>query len=238
MKQTLFITAVLLLFAFSAKAQQPTLDEVLAKYYKSTGFDKMQGISTIVMTGTMIQQDAMPMKIIKKRPNKYMMEFDVQDKTAYQVYDGQKAWMTATWTTNPKPQLMPEERAKDVKSKADFDGPIYDWKAKGHQAELVGIENIAGAKVYKIKFTRSDAVVEHYFIDSESYLLLMKSSFRKVQGQEVEVENYMKDYRNIGGIMFPFESENRIGGNLYNSIQYDTIEVNTEVNDKIFVMPE
>jgi len=238
MNKILIVSVILILSLPSAKAQGMKLDEILGKYYKNAGFDKLQDAKTIIMTGTMTQQTIMPLKIIKKRPDKYMQEFDVQDQTGYQVYDGQMAWMTAPWTPDPRPQVMPEDRTVDLRSRADFDGPIYNWKAKGHKAELEGVDTLGNAKAYKIKLTRADAAIEYYFIDSESFLLIKKSSFRKMQGQDVEIENFFKDFRTINGIMFSFESENLMGGNPYSLIQYDTIEVDAEVSDKLFAMPE
>ena len=128
----LCLSAVFFCFiAVMAGAQELNLNEILNRYYKASGIDKWQNVSSVIMTGTITQNDIMPVKIIRMRPDKYFMEFDVADLTAYQVYDGQTAWMTTPWTGNPKPQVMPPDRANEFKSRADFDGLLYNWQAKG-----------------------------------------------------------------------------------------------------------
>ena len=118
----LCLSAVFFCFiAVMAGAQELNLNEILNRYYKASGIDKWQNVSSVIMTGTITQNDIMPVKIIRMRPDKYFMEFDVADLTAYQVYDGKTAWMTTPWTGNPKPQVMPPDRANEFKSRADFD---------------------------------------------------------------------------------------------------------------------
>lgn len=238
MKKNIFTAIFLNILITSAFAQEQTLDKILENYYKLNGFDKLQKINTIIMTGHITKQDYMPMKIIKVRPDKYKMEFDIQDMTAYQSYDGKTAWMTAPWTGNAKPQLMQEDAAKDIKVKADFDGVIYNWKKKEHKAELIGKDSLNNIEVYKIKLTRKDGGVEYYFIDIKEYLLQKKITTRISRGQEIEVASFYSDYRDIEGIKFSFTNENFMGGQPYSTIQYDTIELNKKIDDAIFKMPE
>jgi outer membrane lipoprotein-sorting protein len=231
------IILALLALGISAGAQELKLDEILEKYYKASGFDKLQEVKTVVMTGTLIQQDEMPLTIIKKRPAKFKMIFDVQDITAYQVFDGKTAWMTAPWTGNPKPQAMPADRAKDMKIRADFDGPIFNWQGKGHTAELAGMDTLAGMPLYKVKLTRNDGGIEYYYFDNQDFMLQKRMTFRKIREQEVEVVSYFSDYRNIGGVMFPFTTQTMMGGQPSNTFQYSTITLNDPVEDVIFEMP-
>ena len=73
MKIKLSVTIAILLVFSTACAQDLPLDDILLKHYKAIGFENLQKVNTIIMTGTMIQQDAMPVKIIRKRPDKYLM---------------------------------------------------------------------------------------------------------------------------------------------------------------------
>jgi hypothetical protein len=230
---------ITLTFSFIAGiyAQGMKLEDILDNYFKVNGFDKMQKIQTIIMKGTLVQQDIMPVKIVKMRPNKYLMEFDVADITAYQAFDGITAWMTTPWTGNPKPQLMPEDRAINMRNTADFDGVLFNWKDKGHSAEFVGVDSVANTQAYKIKLTRKDGGIEFYFIDTKNYLLQKRISFRMMRGKEVQVENFFHDYRAVDGITFPFVIDGSIDGQHYSSNQYETIELNTPVDAKLFEMP-
>jgi hypothetical protein len=237
MKRIIILTGMLFSLFAANMAQEMKLDEILNKYFKANGVDKMQKVQTVIMKGNLVQQDIMPLKVVRMQPDKYLMEYDVADITAYQGYDGKTAWMTTPWTGNPKPQLMPEERATDIRNRADFCGLLFDWKAKGHSAELIGIDSVSGLPVCKIKLTRKDGGIEYYFIGTNDFLLQKKISYRTMRGKEVEIANYFRDYRTIDGIMFPFIIDGTIDGQPYSSSQFETIELNKPVDPDIFMMP-
>jgi hypothetical protein len=237
MKRTSLLIIFLFSFLAGIYAQDMRLDEILDHYFKANGFDKLQKVQTIVMKGSLTQQDIMPVKQIKMRPDKYFMEFDVADITAYQAYDGKTAWRTAPWTGNPKPQLMNEEAAKDASYRAVFDGLLYNWKSQGHEAELTGKDSVGAIQVYKIKLTRNDKGIEYYYIDTKNYMIQKRIYYRMIRGKETEVANFFRDYRDIEGIKFPFTIDATMDGQPYSSIQYDTIELNVPVDQKIFEMP-
>ena len=234
----IYVLIGMALFTLTGSAQELKLEEVLDNYFRVNGFDKMQKVQTTVMKGSLIQQDVMPVKQVKMRPNKFLMEFDVADITAYQAYDGKTAWRTAPWTGNPKPQLMSQEAANDAKYRAVFDGLLYNWKAQGHIAELAGTDSVGKQEAYKIKLTRDDGGVEYYFIDKKDYMLLKRIYYRNIRGKEAEVENFFLDYRTVDGIQFPYQIDATLDGQSYSSIQYDTIELNAPVEEKVFEMPE
>lgn len=229
---------VCMMMAFGiVSAQDLSLDEILLKHYKAIGISELQKINSVIMTGTMIQNDAMPVKITRKRPGSYLMEFDIQDITAFQGYDGQNAWWTTPWAGNPKPQPMPADRAKDMKLRADFDGILYNWKAKGHTVELQGKDTIEKTITYKLKVTKKDGGEEFLFLDAEKFTILKRLYYRNIRGQEVAMENYFRDYKPVKGILFSFTQETQLGGQPYNSLQFDSIILNEPVDDKIFSMP-
>jgi hypothetical protein len=237
MKTTVSVTVAILLFFSMAGAQDLTLDDILSKHFNAMGYENLQKVNTITMTGTIVQQDAMPVKIHRMRPDRFLMEFDIQDITAYQGYDGQTAWWTTPWTGNPKPQTMPDDRAKEMKGRSDFDGLLYNWKAKGHIVELVGHDTVEKSPVYKLKITKKDGGVEFLFMNAAKFIIQKRLYFRMVRGQEVAMENYFRDYRPVHGVLFAFTQDTHFGGQPYNSLQFDSIELNKPVDARIFTMP-
>ncbi|MEI6434878.1 MAG: hypothetical protein WCP32_08550 [Bacteroidota bacterium] len=237
MKKSSFLAISILLIMSMATAQEFSLDEILAKHSKALGYENLQKVNTVTMTGTLIQADAMPVKITRMRPDKFVMEFDIQDITAWQAYDGKTAWFTAPYTGNPKPQVMPEDRAKEMKTRADFEGVLMNWKAKGHTVELVGRDTVENSPAYKLKITKNDGGVEFLFIDAGSFLISKRLYNRLSRGKEVAMENFFRDYRAVQGVMFSFTQDTHFGGQPYNSLQLDSIELNKPVDEKIFQMP-
>jgi hypothetical protein len=235
--KTIVVLSFLISIASGLMAQELTLDQVLDNYFKANELDKLSQVKTIVMTGTIVQQDLMPVKIIRVRPDKYLMEFDVADMTAYQAFDGQVAWMTAPWTGNAAPQVMPPDRATDLRNRADIDGLLFNWKVKGHLAELAGKDTLNGLELFKIKITRKDGGIEYHFIDASGFRLQKRLSYRQAGGKEVTVENFYRDYRMVDGIPFAFTVETNNAGRV-NEIQLESVELNMPVDLKIFSMPE
>ena len=237
MKKNVFLTVGMVMLFSMAWAQDPSLDFILSACYKTMGFDSLQKVNTITMAGTIIQQDAMPVKMIRMRPDRFLLEFDIQDITAYQGYDGQTAWWTTPWTGNPKPQAMPADRAAELKGRADFDGLLYNWKAKGHTVELTGRDTVEQAPVYKLKVTKKEGGVEYLFIDATKFLVLKRMYYRIVRGKEIAMEIYFRDYRAIHGILFAFTQDTHYSGQPYNSLQFETVELNKPVEASMFSMP-
>ncbi|MCX6267774.1 MAG: hypothetical protein NTW16_10515 [Bacteroidetes bacterium] len=237
MKNQFYWTVVFLMISSISGAQDINLDSILARHYHAIGIGNLLQVNTIIMTGTIIQQDVMPAKITRMRPDKYLMEFDVQDIPGLQGYDGQTAWFTAPWSGNPKPQVMPDDRAKDLRCRADFDGVLYNWKGKGHNVELVGRDSVEKAPAYKLKIIKKDGGVEFYYLDAARFTILKRVFYRMVRGQEVMVENYYRDYQMVQGALFAFSLETHFGGQPYNTLQFDTIQLNQPADASSFRMP-
>lgn len=238
MKKGVIVFFVIFLAGITLFAQEPGIDEILSKHYMATGMEKLKGINTVVMLGTIIQNDAMPVKITRMRPDKYLMEFDVMDMSTFQAYDGVVAWSTAPWTGNAKPQPMPEDRARDLRSRADFEGILVNWKEKGHTVELSGIDTVENVLVYRLNVTKKDGGTENQYLGTRDYLLKKRSYTRMSRGKELQVEVFFRDYRQVGGIPFPYQQDTYLGGQLYNSVQIDEVLLNEPVDVKIFSMPE
>jgi hypothetical protein len=217
-------------------AQEMTLDKLLENYYRAGNFGKLGAVKTVIMTGSIVQQDLMPVKIIRMRPDKYLMEYDVADMTAYLGYDGDTAWLTAPWTGNADPQVAPAERTTDLKVRADLDGVLVDASEKGHKLELSGTDTLDGAILYKIKVTRKDGGVEYDCIDAGTFRLVKRITTRQMRGQEVRVENYYRDYREVEGIPFAFTVETRYP-NFSTEMQFDSLLIDRPVDPKVFEMP-
>jgi hypothetical protein len=237
MKISVLFFSMFLSYTGGLMAQEPSLDKILNNYYQAGNFEKLSRVQTIIMTGSLVQQDLMPVKIIRVRPDKYMMEYDVADMTAYQVYDGQTGWITTPWTGNAAPQAASTDKVTDLKNRADMDGVLFNWKEKGHSLELAGTDTLDGMKVYKIKVTRKDGGVEYNFIDASGYMLQKRLIYRQAGGKEVAVENFYRDYRKVDGIPFAFAVETNYAGRV-NEIQLESVVLNDPVDLKIFAMPE
>ena len=133
---------------------------------------------------------------------------------------------------------MSADEAKETEEMADVDGPLVDYKSKGHQAELLGKEKIEGTDAYKIKLTLKNGDVETIYIDADSFLQIKEVDKRTVRGSEQETESSIGDYKEVNGILFPFAVENAVKGtDQKQKITISKIELNVPVDDSMFKMP-
>lgn len=231
--------ALAALVAVPASAQ--TLDEVLVKNYKARGgLDKLKAVQTVRMTGTMTVGPGMeaPLVLEQKRPNMFRMEFTLQGMTGIQAYDGKTGWQLMPFQGRKDPEPLPEDAMKQVEEQADFDGPLIDYKAKGNTVELVGKEKVEGSDAYKLKVTLKTGDLRYIYLDADSYLEVRVEEKSTVRGTDVESETTIGDYKEVGGLMFPFAVESGQKGSPQKmKMTVDRIELNVPLDDAPFKMP-
>jgi outer membrane lipoprotein-sorting protein len=218
-----------------------TADEIIAKNIQARGgLDKLKSVQTIKATATMAMGPGMeaPGLLIQKRGNLARLEFTVQGLTAVQAYDGKNAWQIMPFTGKKDPELMSADEAKEVEEMADVDGPLVDYKSKGHQVELLGKEKVEGTDAYKLKVSLKNGDVLTVYIDADSFLTIKEETKRTVRGTEQVVESAIGDYKEVDGLVIPFAIESGVKGSQEREkLTITKIELNVPADDSIFKMP-
>jgi len=153
------------------------------------------------------------------------------------AFDGENGWAIQPWTGSEEPIDLSGMELGSAKEMAKFDGPLWDYEKYGHQLELVGKENLSGTEVYVLKLTKKEGDISTFYVDSEKYVTLKMVNKTVVQGQEVEIEMYMSDYREVDGIKYPFTTEQRMNGEVFMTIKIEEVSYNTELADDLFNKP-
>jgi len=241
MRRTILLGAVLALLVLPVVAEDLTLDQVLAKHYDALGgLDAIKGMESATFEGKMAMgpgADA-PFKMYFKRPMKVRLEFTMQGMTGIQAYDGETAWMIMPFMGKSDPEVMADDQAKNMQEQADVDGPLVDWQEKGHKVELIGLEDVEGTEAYKIKVDLANGDVRYHYLDSEYFITIKQEGKTMMQGNEVEFETVLSDYKEVDGLMFPHSIDSKPkGAPAGQVITIDQIEVNVEVADDLFTMP-
>jgi outer membrane lipoprotein-sorting protein len=222
-----------------APAAAPSLDAIVAKNIQAKGGEaKLKAIQSMRMAGRVsIQGMDLSMLIMTKRPNMMRQEMQFQDKKIVQGFDGATAWIINPLMGSETAQEMTGPQAELAKDQADFDGPLLDWKGKGHTLELVGTEDVGGAKAHKLKLTKKNGQIQYLFLDADSGIDL-KTTVSVPQGATtMTVETEMSDYRPVEGIMMPHALKTSINGMPTGSIVVEKIELNVPVDEAQFKMP-
>jgi outer membrane lipoprotein-sorting protein len=221
-------------------AQELPLDQLLQKHYAAMGgLDNMRAIKSLTGSGKaslMGGQLEMTIALKTKRPNMVRQDMTMQGRAFVQSYDGTTAW-SINPMASPEPTKMGETEAMQVADSADIDGPLVDFKEKGHTLELQGKEDLEGSPAYKLKVTRKNGRTETYFIDAAKFLIVKSVGKVNMGGQEMEVESLPSNYKAINGVMMPFSVEQRANKNAFLTLTMDSFTANKEIPDADFKMP-
>jgi len=177
-----------------------------------------------------------PFEIIQKRPAMARMELTVQGMEIISAYDGENAWQIVPFTGSTEPQVADPATARQLIEQADLDGPLIGWREAGHQVELAGRETVDGVEAIKLRVTLNTGDVSYYYLDAENYVPIRIVAVREVQGQQAELTTILDEYREVGGLLFPFriQIDTPVGTQ---SLAFDRIEVNVPVDESVFAMP-
>jgi outer membrane lipoprotein-sorting protein len=240
MRRLLPLAAVLALATSPLAAQ--TVDEIIAKNVQARGgLEKLRSIQALRMTGTMTLGPGAeaPVLLELKRGNQMRMEFSFQGMTGVQAFDGKSGWALMPFAGMAEPRALPPEAVRDAEEQSDIDGPLVDYKAKGHTVELLGKEPVNGADAYKLKVTLKNGNVRTIYIDVARHLEVKGEGRRTIRGAEVESETSLGDYKEVGGVMFPHSVEGGAKGRPERQkILIEKIEINPTLDDARFKMPE
>jgi len=235
----LLLSVCALFLALSVSAQ--TADEIIDKHIKAMGgAEKIKAVMSVKATGKMKAGPMeLPVTLTKARPDKVRMDFTVQGMTGTQAFDGTTGWLVMPFMGKKEPEKMSEDMLKDIRDEADFDGALFDYKTKGNKVEYIGKEDVQGSPAYKLKVTTKQGTETMQYIDAETYLTIKTEAKRKIQGQEVESETTIGDYKEIDGMLFPHSMESHAkGAPGGQSITVEKYELNAKVDPATFTMPE
>jgi hypothetical protein len=231
--------AVALCLAPALLAQ--TVDEIIAKNIEARGgLDKIKAVQTVRSSGKMEFGPGIeaPGMMVQKRPSYVRLDITVQGLTATQAYDGKSGWAVMPFTGKKDAEAMSADDTKDFEDEADLDGPLVDYKGKGHQVELLGKEKLEGTDAYKLKLTRKNGDADVIYIDADSFLEIKEEQKRTIRGSERETETTLGDYREVNGLMFPFAiASSTKGSPQQQKLTIEKIELNVPVDEASFKMP-
>lgn len=240
-RKALLLLLAAVLLAPPLVAQDMTVDEILAKHYEALGgVENLKRVRSAVFEGNMTMGEGVeaPFTMTFLRPMKARLEFTMQGMTGIQAFDGERAWMVMPFLGKEGPEEMADDQAANMKEQADFDGPLVDWRDKGHQVELVGLEKVDGTEAYKLKVGLAGGEVRYHFLDARSFLTVKQEGKTEVQGNQIEFETIFGDYKKVDGLNFAHSIESKPKGAPNGQvITIESIELNAEVKPELFAMP-
>src|SRR5215468_708147 len=221
-------------------ASAQTVDEIISKNIQARGgLEKLKAIRTLRTTVKFSDGSfRAEFRQENKRPGKVREEFIIQGMAQIQAYDGKTGWQISPFGGRKDPDLMSQDDMKSLIVDGDLDGPLVDYKEKGHITELVGHDSMEGTDCYKIKLSMKNGDIRYYYLDSDSYLELKVEIQTTIRGALQESELYYGDYEQVNGIYYPFAVEQaQKGSSSRAQFTVEKIEQNVDLDDTLFAMP-
>jgi len=219
-----------------------TADDIIARYIKTVGgADKIQSIRTLRRVGKFTGDDGFEAIVIEEstRPNRVREEFTIQGMTGINAYDGANGWKIDPFGGKKDPESLSEEELRWIVEDSDFDEPLINYKAKGNKVELVGMDQVEGTDVYKLKVTLKSGDTRYYYMDTDSYVPIKYENKRIIRGTLQESETTLGDYKQVGGWFLPFSMEMRQKGSSGSQkITFDKIEFNVPIDTTRYSRPK
>ena len=235
-----FVTAAAFVLALGLAISAQTADEIIAKYVaKIGGMEKVQAVKTLRQTGKFIGGGGFEARLIDefRRPNVQRNEFIFQGMTGVSAFDGKTGWKIEPWGGKKDAESLSEDELKSYMD-GDFDESLINYKQKNIKVEYLGKDVFEGSDVVKLRATLPSGTVKTYFLDTDYYVPIKIEVTRMVRGAEVESETIVGDYKEVGGVFFPFSYESGPKGSANKSkVVYDKIEVNVPLDDVRFARP-
>ncbi|WP_373513301.1 outer membrane lipoprotein-sorting protein [Persicitalea sp.] len=241
MRNQLFIK-LLGLFTFVlilSTVQAQSVDEVIDKHVAAMGGDKYSGIKGIKMEATaQIMGMDLPSTTTIVQGRGMRSETTVQGSAIVQAIDGNTGWMINPMTGQTTATALPEDQVKMSAGQLDLTG-LYNYKTKGHKAELMGEETIEGAPAYVVNVDMANGAKATHYISKDTYYILKSVINTEVQGQAVEVKTNFSNFKQVDGVTFPFTTEIEspaMPGVM--TMMVNNVTVNPTVDETIFAMPK
>lgn len=236
MKKSMFTVLAVLVAAVFTLAQAQTVDEILDKHFKAVGQKKLMDAESISMKAKISQMGMeMPMEMKMMKSGEFLVTVEMQGQKMIQAFDGERGWMIAPWMS-PDPMELTGEQLEQAKGQANLEGELYNYEKKGSTAEFKGKVNLDGQDLYRIQLTTSDGNEKDYFIDTNSYYITKVKSTVSAQGQTVDIEQNMSDYKTIDGVAMAMKIESKSPmGNT--SIATEEVKFNESFDPAIFKQP-
>ena len=234
-----FLVLTALLPAVGA-ARGQSVDEVISKNIQAHGgLEKIRTVKTMRSSGK-VNFGGFEARFMQEnlRPDKVREETIIQGLAQVQGYDGKTGWQVNPFQGRKDAELLSADDLKSLQEDSDIDGPLVDYKSKGHTAQLLGHDSVEGTDCFKVKITLKNGDVRVYYFDADSFLELKIESQNNIRGTVQYSETFYGDYEQVNGIYYPFEYEQgQKGSSSRAKFTVEKIEINIPLAESLFAMP-
>lgn len=237
MKSLLIFGLMVIALVAAQFAQAQSVDEVIDKYVAAIGGkEKLLSITSVYMQGVSeMNGNEITNTTYKVQDKLFRNEINFGMGSVITVITPDKGWRSNPRNGGAFEQMSAEQLAQNL-HQMDCGGPLVNYAAKGHKADLIGKDTVDKVVCYKIKLTTKGGKEINYWIDAGTYLIYQvsqKGGMGGGRGGDMEIITQYRDYKAVDGIQFPYSAELK-GGFGGGTMTYEKIELNKPVDEKLY----
>ena len=217
-------------------------DAALDRYAAARGgIEKIRAIRTVIFRGEYREGDHVsPHAAMSLMRPYYKLVGDAErpNPEFAEGYDG-SAW---EYYGDPGIVVRTVGAASEAGRHAVYIDGLLGYRERGWRVEVIGEERVGDRKAWRLAVTMRDGFRYDAFFDSESGLLIAQRKAAPIHafGANVTSEERIGDYRDVDGVLFPFEhNEVEIAtGRVLNEMHWKSITLNHDLDRAVFSPPE
>jgi len=242
----LFIALCIVAVAIPAQAQ--TAEEIVANYLEATGGEAAwKAIKSMKLTGVANFGQEFPFERIAMADGRVRTKIDLQGQPFIpEAFDGETLWGMNFQTQ--KAEAADSEASAQYKNESkDNIDPFVDYKGKGYSIEKLEDKTVEGTDCFALKLTKIPVVVDGkeeenfatFFFDKDTFVPVMSENIvLSGPGKGSTAQTVYSDYLEAGDIYYAHSITVKSNGQVVQSVKINTAEINTEIDDSIFKMPQ
>lgn len=220
-------------------ATLPDAKDVIARYVKASGgAEALKKITSRVVKGKMMIKEAGiggSILTMSLKNGKAYTEVEIQGiGTEKQGSDGTTFWSQSQFTGTRI--LEGVEREQYVKEN-DFESDLHPEKYYTSM-KVTGIEKVGEEDCHRVEKTKKDGDKQIDFYSVKTGLAMKSVNPVTTPLGKMEIVTLVTDYRKVGDLLVSFKSEQALPNNMTQVITIESVEVNVDVDEGKFELPE
>jgi CubicO group peptidase (beta-lactamase class C family) len=208
----------------------PSLDELFARRGEPQRTARLHALGIVRMSGTVqrtTSQDKGTFELLSVGQDHYRLKVNLNGPQSEQVEAGNRAWIRSV-ASSPFEEL-PEAMAKSSLR----NGWMFasgDWRSEFQQARVLKRVELDGKSAFMAHAVPTEGHQRLVYFDAESALTLGYDQVQYVTGLgSIGTEVRFSDYREIGGVRFPFKITTQFPTPVLGTVTYQVEKIETDL---------